>query len=911
MADFNERNEWTEEPRRVDMSHQVMPEGYVRRRRSDRHKSEAERTDAPVFEAEEDAQTRVMPSVRAQKSVDAQSTRVMPVQKKPEQPLEENPYRRPAQESVRTYGEETRYQDNRYKASQAQLDQDLYPEDNNEYDDYDEYDDDEPPRRVWPVILVCILLVLLLFVAGLIFLPKLMARPEDNSGVAGTLYSIRDSAEDVLEMVGIKEEPAGIHLFQTSNTAATVGNEMKFSITTTKAVQNVRVQDETGAELIGTVQCKDAPSNTTWVVSVRFDAPFTGNVYAALCEDNEWHLTESMLTLLVTAPTPTPTMAPTPTPTIAPTQAPTQAPTNEPVVIPAVTDAPTDAPVSTAFVVPATVVVTPTPTPTQAPTQAPTATPTPTPTPTPVPTNTPMPILEAGASDAADPSKLSLTQNVYVNGKSVSDLERETAINMNGPDAYNAYEGGVFAFRNNSFRQNAAFSTVEVTEEKLSVEWKYQLGSLRTADNGTLYGVGWTGQPAIVKWASEARNDWMNLYEEKRNVKALKEVIFGALDGKIYFLDLNDGQPTRDPITLGYPIKSSVAMYTRNSIPMLGVGQAISKLANKTGDIGYYLYNLMTCEEMLFINGRKSNSQSQYATNGAFDGSGLFDRDSDSLIIGGENGLVYTVALNSVFEYDVSNPVEKPPFSINKEITFLKTKSAKEKDTNVSIETSLAMYDKYIYSADAYGILQCIDSDTMKAVWAVDVGDNTDAALALDFDKNGDLGLYTGNTSYARLKGKTPVTIRRLDALTGEEVWAYEINCVYNADQLSGVKASPVMGENEISDLVIFTVNMTGDKNSATILALNKLTGKLVWKHELESTAISSPVAVYNEAGEAWIIQADQKGRLYLLDGTTGDVRNVLDLKGEIQASPAVYKDMLVIGTCSKDNAYMYGIRIQ
>ena len=518
-----------------------------------------------------------------------------------------------------------------------------------------------------------------------------------------------------------------------------------------------------------------------------------------------------------------------------------------------------------------------------------------------------MPILEAGASDAADPGKLSLTQNVYVDGKSVSELERETALNMNGPDDYEVYDLGVFAFRGNSFRQNAAFGTVEVEEEKLSVEWKYELGSLRTADSGTLYGVGWTGQPAIIKWPIEARTQLMNINEEKRNVSAMKEVIFGALDGKIYFLDLNDGQPTRDPITLGYPIKSSVAINTRG-IPMLGVGQAISKLSNKTGDIGYYLYNLMDCEEMLFINGRKSNSQSQYSTNGAFDGSALFERNSaDTLIIGGENGLIYTVGLNTSFEYNDENS----KLSINKENVVLKTKSAKEKDTNVSIETSLAMYDKYIYSADAYGILQCIDSDTMKAVWAVDVGDNTDAAIALDFDENGDLGLYTGNTSYARLKGKKPVTIRRLDALTGEEVWAYEIDCVYNADQLSGVKASPVMGEHEISDLVIFTVNMTGDKNSATILALNEMTGKVVWKHEMASPAISSPVAVYNEAGEAWIIQADQDGRLYLLDGTSGDVRNVLDIKGEIQASPAVYKDMLVIGTCSKDNAYMYGVRIE
>jgi len=337
----------------------------------------------------------------------------------------------------------------------------------------------------------------------------------------------------------------------------------------------------------------------------------------------------------------------------------------------------------------------------------------------------------------------------------------------------------------------------------------------------------------------------------------------------------------------------------------LAVGQAISKLPNKTGDIGFYVYDLTNTSEALFLNGRKSNIQSQYSTNGAFDGSAIFDRN-ENLIIGGENGLVYTVALNSQFPFFEDNA----RVTVDKEITFLKTKSAKEKDANVGIETSLAMYDKYIYTADTYGILQCIDSDTMKAVWAVDVGDNTDAALALGFDENGDLGLFTGNTSYARLKGKNPVTIRRLDALTGAEVWSYEIDCVYNADQLSGVKASPVIGENEIDNLVVFTVNMTGDKNSSTILALNKMTGKLVWKYELDSAAISSPVAVYNKDGEAWIIQADQKGRLYLLDGTTGDVRNVLDLEGEIQASPAVYKDMLLIGTCSKDNAYMYGVRI-
>ena len=122
-------------------------------------------------------------------------------------------------------------------------------------------------------------------------------------------------------------------------------------------------------------------------------------------------------------------------------------------------------------------------------------------------------------------------------------------------------------------------------DEKLSIEWKYQMGSIRTADYGTWYGIGWTGQPAIIKWAQEARENLMNLYENKRTVKALKEVIFAGLDGKIHFVDLNDGQATRDPINVGYPLKSSVSV-NPYGYPMLGVGQAISKLANKRGDYG-------------------------------------------------------------------------------------------------------------------------------------------------------------------------------------------------------------------------------------------------------------------------------------------------------------------------------------
>ena len=523
-----------------------------------------------------------------------------------------------------------------------------------------------------------------------------------------------------------------------------------------------------------------------------------------------------------------------------------------------------------------------------------------------------MPQLEVTGSENTDPKKLGLVETVYSAGKKVTDtLNRTESISMGAPETYSLYNG-VTAFRGGNFRQNAAYGTVDVQQESLSVEWKYELGSLRTADSGTLYGVGWTGQPSIIKLMTEQRTLWMNIYDEKRDVSVLKEVIFGGLDGKIHFLDLNDGQPTRDAINVGYPLKSSVAVNPQG-YPYLAVGQAISKLPNKTGDIGLRVFSLLDGKEIMLLNGRKSNQQDQYASNGAFDGSAIFDRSSDSLIIAGENGLIYTVAMNTDFKFlnDDGTVTDSPSLNINKNVSFLKVKAKSEQEKDVGAETSVAAYGPYIYSADTHGILTCVDSNTMKTVWAIDTGDNTDAALALDFDANGDLGLYTGNTAYARLKNNKPVTLCRLDALTGEEVWSYEIKCVYNKDQLSGLKASPLIGQNELSDLAIFTVNMTGDGKHATVLALDKLTGEVVWQRELNATAISSPVAVYNKDGKGWIVQADMNGRLYLLNGLTGAVVNTLELGGEVQASPAVYNDMLVIGTCSKDNAFMYGIRIQ
>ena len=504
---------------------------------------------------------------------------------------------------------------------------------------------------------------------------------------------------------------------------------------------------------------------------------------------------------------------------------------------------------------------------------------------------------------------LKTTDTVYLGGNSPSSYTRKTSYSAPHPDQYTYYPMGVVTFRGDNFRRNAAYGKADVVNEQLTILWKSPIGSLRTADNGTLYGVGWTGQPAIVKWTTEVRQ-MMNLYEDKKEAKALTEVIFGAQDGKIYFLDLNDGTATRDPISVGYPLRGSVSIDSWGR-PLLAVGQSLSKLPDKTGSIGLHLFNLIDGKEAYLLNGRKSDNQIQYNTNGAFDGTALFlyNNGIDALIVAGENGLLYTIDLNSKFVYPkADDPNGQGSMEINPFITYLCTKSGSETDTQVGVESSVAMYDKYIYMADTFGVIRCVDSDTMKTVWAVDGGDNIDASIALDMEGSG-VSLYTGNTAYSRLGSKNDVTIRKLNALTGETQWTYAIKCTYDKSQLSGCKASPIIGQNSISDLVIFTVNKV-DGGGSKILALSKDTGKLAWECALTAETVSSPVAVYNDNGDAWIIQGDEGGNLTLLNARTGNMCTTLNLGGTIQGSPAVYKNTLVVGTCSKDNAYMYGVRI-
>lgn len=843
----------------------------------------------------------------------------------------------------------------------------------NEYDDYD----DEPPRR-WPLIALIAVLVLLMLLAALYLLG-----PKDNQGTLGMVR--KPIATVVDKLLGIQKEQTPVLIkFETAEPYGVTGTRTVFNFTTDIAVDDVRLQDESGTVLSGTANVVDAPANTLWTVAVTFNEPFEGPIYASIHKNDKWYFEGKFITLGITrptlAPTLAPTIAPTPVPTLAPTMAPTLAPAPQATTPP--TDAPTLPPAGTVlpaaeatpgatyvvrslqtappFIPPVSIVAagdtaetadlppedgqdaadgmdemadagddaelpddmaeaadntgdadeqpadtaetadaladadstsdgsenTPAAPAAQA-AQQPAMT---------------LPALTAEADETATLKKTGYTETAYKNGKKQTKFTRDDEITFPAPDQYTSYAGGIFTFRGDNFRRNAAFGDADINLKQLSVAWEADMGSLNTSA-GRVSGMGWTGQPAIVKWSKELRMA-MNIKDDKKAVSPLKEVIFASQDGKVYFLDLNDGKPTRDTINVGFPLKSSVSVDPQGQ-PIIAFGQGVSKLSNKTGEIGFHLYNLLDQKKLYFINGRSSTKQSQYGSNGAFDGTALFDRTSDTMVVGGENGLLYTVKLNTKFDFQ--DPANMK-LTASPEISLLKSKG-KQANPSVSLEASAAAYNGYAFLADKQGYLRCVDMNTMKTVWVKDMGDNTDATPALDLNSDDTLSLYTGTTVFTRLKGKKTAVIRSLDAMSGKENWSYSVPAVFDKDERAGVKASPVVGEKNISHLVIFTVSNVQDGGSV-VVALDKQSGQEVWKTPLTANTISSPVAVYDKNGNAYIIQGDDSGLLTMMDALTGETVNTLELGGKIEGSPAVYNDMLVIGTCN-NKPKMYGIRIE
>jgi len=509
---------------------------------------------------------------------------------------------------------------------------------------------------------------------------------------------------------------------------------------------------------------------------------------------------------------------------------------------------------------------------------------------------------KATAAETTLPSLLGFTTNLNVNGMAVDNFYRQDEIHFGSGSEYTTVEG-VITFRGNNYRSTAAFGNVNISKKTLEVLWEIETGSLKkTVKKGEWTGSGWTGQPLLVRWDEATKQKMKSLYESKRNKSNLVEVIYATMDGHIYFLDLEDGSPTRDKINLGYPIKGTGSLYP-DGTPLYVVGAGDDQEESARTFIvdligGSIIYEYGYDDEFAL---RTDNGAFC-----AFDSSPLFDVDTQTLIQPGENGVLYTMKLNmAVTDSKITvNPTDIVKWNYETDRTGTDTYW-------LGMESSAVTYDHYIYIANNSGDLMCIDLNTMELVWSQDIVDDSNASPVLDVDTStGTAYIYISTSLHwtQSKKAAGDIPIFKINAATGEIIWKRSYSCKTVDGVSGGVQATAALGENNVKDLVYFNIARTGGKKSGKIVAIDKKTGGEAWSVELKYYSWSSPVLVYDQKGDGYLIVCESGGNMHLLNARTGELLSTVDLGDNIEASPAVFNNTIVVGTRGKK---IYGITIK
>ncbi|MDE6325769.1 MAG: hypothetical protein K2M02_06325 [Duncaniella sp.] len=262
---------------------------------------------------------------------------------------------------------------------------------------------------------------------------------------------------------------------------------------------------------------------------------------------------------------------------------------------------------------------------------------------------------------------------------------------------------GAFTFRKGASRRSDFGGRVSGRPDTVVVDWRFTTGvDNRETDFGTWGGgSGWTGQPLYVAWPDSCTARF------KAGGYAPREIIVGSLDGNVYFVDYETGSASREPVSVGNPIKGTVSLDpTLNG--NLYVGQGIPA----ERPFGALVIDLFSHRVSHFF----PEDPAALRRWGAYDSSPV--RVGRFLFRPGENGSVYKfvvspgdLKLHSVLRYTVNGAAP-------------------------GIESSMGVYRNYGYVADNHGNIICINLDTMRPVWRYPLGDDTDATPVVEVEND-------------------------------------------------------------------------------------------------------------------------------------------------------------------------------
>ena len=507
---------------------------------------------------------------------------------------------------------------------------------------------------------------------------------------------------------------------------------------------------------------------------------------------------------------------------------------------------------------------------------------------TPAPTAQPVLDLEVKATDETQPSKLIRTADVIVNGASQDGYKFSEPIRFGDGSEYTDMQG-IVTFRGNNYRSGAAYGVADMKEKKAEVVWEHNSGALTAPDGETWTGSGWTGQPLIVTWPKSTRQV-MNMEDWAKEAETLTEVVYATMDGHVYFYELETGKATREPLNLGFTFKGAGALDPRG-YPILYVGAGY----NGARGAGRALIVSLIDGEVLYEFGA-SDPYSYRSTWTMFDGSPLVSAETDQLIYPGESGVVYFIKLNTQYDEAAGTLTIAPDEPVRWRYQGVRTGT----QYWVGVEASPVIWSHYLYMADNGGNLMCMDLDTLKLVWVQNTLDDTNCTPVLECE-DGHPYIYISTSFHggwrASVNSACEIPIWKIDALDGSIIWSHSYDCYTVSGVSGGVQGTLACGRNKLSDMVFVPVARTGEgANSGILAALDKKTGEVVWEFKTHVYSWSSPVDVYDSKGNGYILYPTAGGYFYVLDGKTGEKLYDLDLGGNVEASCAVFNDMVVVG---------------
>ena len=540
---------------------------------------------------------------------------------------------------------------------------------------------------------------------------------------------------------------------------------------------------------------------------------------------------------------------------------------------------------------------------------SPTPTLVPTPTPTPEPTPTPKPTPHA--IEASLPEKYDYKVHLEVDGVELEDpstFRRQETISFPSAVAYTQLTG-VTTFRGNNFRTAPAYGIVNLSQFQLRAIWTKKTGSLpRNDPTRSWTGSGWTGQPLMVQWPHETKQI-MNMHDWAKEKDMLVEVIYPTMDGKVHFYDLETGEPTRDALDIGTPFKGTGSVDPRG-YPMLILGSG-DEYDDDSRKSRAFIYSLIDFTK-LYEFGKQGTDSFALREFYAYDCAPLIDEKNDILIYPGENGVIYTMKLNTAFDA-AAGTLSIAPNNIVKYRYDSPRSSTKIDQTQtpwLGYEGSPVVWNEHLYLPANDGLFQCIDLNTMSIVWIADTWDDTNGAPVLDVISETEAYLYVGTSIHftADTNGRGNAPIFKIDAMTGEIVNSYQLNCHTVSGVSGGIQATAALGQGNMSDLILVTFCRTPDKDNGILVALDKESFEVRWDMPMDFYAWSSPCIIYQQDGKGFVLQADSGGNIYLIDGANGTILHKAAIAGSnFEASPAVFGDILVLGSRGQE---IYGVKI-